>query len=208
MTLRLVFISLLVTVCSYVFAQDSQVLHPPYSVYMMPTQLLNPTYSSGFTIGTEFRLCKPFSVSVEAGNFYTNGFMSKVNLKYYLRSVFGGSSEWTYYLALEYAYKSQTYIVTDKYKDPPASDIEYSVSKYVNAVHIKIGKIQNLKRRFYLDEYFGFGFRYRFVHNTLNGHEKLLYHWNEGFIDNITNSNAHRFSPGISLGVKIGFRYK
>jgi hypothetical protein len=80
----LLFVLFACTVKMTSYAQDSLKPVPPFAIYIMPTQLINLSYSSGFTIGTEFRLYRNLSLTIEGGCFYTPGFMAKANVKYYL----------------------------------------------------------------------------------------------------------------------------
>lgn len=148
-------------------------------------------------------------MTLEAGNFYTNGFMGKADAKCYLNNEFkDGKMEEKSYLAIEYAYKRQVYTANDSLKSV-MKNLDYSVYKFVNILNLKIGFTATRARSYYMDAYCGIGIRYRVVNNNLTSDQIAdLYHWHEGFIDNFTNSSAHGISPSISLGWKIGYRYK
>jgi hypothetical protein len=204
---------------SAIYAQDSTTSTQPFGIFLMPCQVLPVGYSGGFTIGTEFSIYRRFSLSLEGGTFYTGGIMAKADLKYYVRQVtFEKREKINYYFALEYAYKSQSYVVQDNYYDSshsqPAAAVNYSVSKFANTMNIKFGSLVtriNSKHlnSFYLDYYFGLGLRYKAVSNDLSpGEDQNLYHWNEGFIDAATNSNYVGYTLSISAGLKIGYRFK
>ena len=211
--MRAFLIVLLVTtaLCEKNYALDSARVHPPFAFYIMPTQLLNPAYSSGFALGTEFSLVRKFSLTLEGGCFYTPGYMGKVNLKYYLAGYIDhhGIAEASHYLGIEYAYKEQSYRVKDRLRDPPETPVNYHVYKYVNAFHFKYGKVVSLPRSVFMDMYVGVGVRYRVVRNTLlPGDEEKMYHMHESFIDNFSNSAAVGFMPSLAFGVKLGYRYR
>ena len=190
---------------------DTAGLRPPFSIYLMPTQLLNPVYSSGFTLGAEFRVYRRISLTLEGGPFYTPGYMAKGNIKYYLKGGYEAHNLAIthFYFAIEYVYKKQSYKVKDKLRDPPETEFDYTVYKYVNTVNIKFGKTVSFPHSAFIDSYFGIGVRYRTVHNSLlPGEDEKLYHLNESQIDNFTNSEAKGYLPCILLGIKIGYRYK
>jgi hypothetical protein len=207
----LLFVLLVFTMITASYGQDSSKPRPPFAVYIMPAQLINLSYSLGFTVGTEFRAYRNFSLTIEGGCFYTPGFMAKANVKYYLlqRTDHVNRKERAYYFALEYAYKEQSYNVRDELREPPKTRLDYSVDKYVSTANIKFGKTLSRLHSWYIDLYFGAGIRYRIVHNSLlPGEKETLYHWNEGQVDGLTNDKAKNYLPNISLGVKLGYRYK
>lgn len=200
---------LLVLVGHSSFAQKEVVYKSPSAFYIMPCQLLSGTYASGFTVGAEFRLTKRYSFSIEGGPFYEPGYMFKTDIKYYLNGHKDGHFAVKKYFGLEYAYKQQDYKVHDELTTPPKPGIDYSVYKFVNTGYLKYGMTISRPRSFYMDAYVGLGIRYRVVHNNLTAAQKDdLYHWHEGFVDSYTNGNARGFAPAISIGWKIGFRYK
>ena len=191
-------------------AQDTAARSLPYTIFVMPCQLLPLAYSGGLTVGTEFPLVKQLSLSAEGGLFYEPGYMVKVNLKYYLPHSVNEDDK--YYLALEYSYKKQRYTVSDNIKDSsgsPGPEVSYSVYKFANTLSVKLGCLMLKSRVFFIDGYCGLGLRYKAVGNSLApGDVQTLYHWNEGFIDNFSNSAGSGFVPTLSLGIKLGVRYK
>jgi hypothetical protein len=184
-------------------------LTPPYAIYVMPCQVISGTYASGFTVGTEFQVYKRFSLTLEGGPFYEPGYMAKGNIKYYLNGFKDGKMEIKKYFAIEYAYKEQNYTAHDELKTPPKPKIDYSVYKFTNTVNLKVGFVATRKHSYYMDAYVGLGIRYRIVQNDLTQAQvDDLYHWHEGFVDSYTNANARGFAPSVTIGWKIGFRYK
>ncbi len=190
-------------------AQDSLTLHNPFSVFILPCQLISGTYASGITAGTEFRLYRHWSASLEGGPYFHTGYMAKVNLKYYLPVVLDQNREKAWYGAIEYAYKQQAYSVTDQQTSPPQSDVKYDVRKHANTINLKIGVVLSRKGSFFMDTYAGLGMRYRVVTNDLYpGETDDFFHWHEGMIDQQSNAVADGWVPNIVIGWKIGYRYK
>ena len=197
------------------YGEDSIKVHPPFGIYIMPCQVIPIGYAIGLTLGTEFRVYHLFSLTLEGGGFTTSGYMVKTNLKYYLHGVdIKENKEVACYFALEYAYKKQSYSIDDYLRDDPYTDVNYSVYKFVNTINLKYGCVKRRinpkhKHTFYTDCYFGLGIRYKVEQNNLlRGQENELYHWNQGYIDSYTNSNGRGYVPAISLGVKVGYRYR
>jgi len=200
-------------------AQDT--LRPclPFAVYIMPLQLIPVAYSWGPGLGAEFWIYHHFSLTIDGSAFYKAGYMARMNIKYYLPNIkLGGKKGIASYVALEYAYKKQAYSVQDNLYDGnyslSDSEVNYSVYKFVNIVNFKFGYVTKWfkpgwLRKFYTDGYVGLGIRYKVVHNTLSpGQIRDLYHWNEGDIDNSSNSDWVGLAPSLSLGIKIGYRYR
>ena len=185
----------------------------------MPCQLLPLAYSGGATAGMEFSVYRRFALTAEAGGFYDPGFLVKGDLKYYLpQAGYSYNRQLFYYLAVEYAYKEQAYAAADNLREPgtgkPGAEVNYSVYKFVNTVNLKYGCTvmragSKILRSFYTDVYAGAGIRYRVASNTLApGEVAQLYHWNEGFIDNFTNSAGRGYTLAVSLGIKVGLKCK
>lgn len=188
---------------------DTAHLHPPFSICVMPCQLISGTYADGVTLGTEFRVYHPLSLSLEAGPFFESGYMAKTNLKFYIPVSIEDNMEQAPYIALEYAYKEQSYKVTDRLKGPPKSEVKYTVSKHANTVHLKLGAVMSRKGSVFMDMYVGLGIRYRVVDNSLlPDQEKTLYHRNEGFTARNTHDKCEGYALSIALGWKVGWRYR
>jgi hypothetical protein len=192
---------------------DSTHLRPPFSVFVMPCQLITQ-YTAGFTAGTEFRLFHRLSMSLEAGpnfagSYMDKGFMAKANLKYYFPVYIDENLEKAWYGCIEYGYKEQSYSAFDHLTDSAKTDVTYHVRKHANTINLKIGLVLSRRGSFFFDVYGGIGARYRVVRNDLApGETNELYHWHEGMVDAPTNDVADGWRPVLTLGWKVGYRYR
>jgi hypothetical protein len=137
--------------------------------------------------------------------------MARANLKYYLAHTRGQKEQ--PYLALEYGYKTQSYQGSDNLSAYPGGQpgpaINYPVYKFVNTVSIKFGRTTCYHKWLYTDVYCGVGLRYKVAWNNLTTDQiSRLYHWHEGFIESYSNSAGRGFTAALSLGAKIGYRFR
>ena len=159
---------------------DMDSINSEFAIFIEPLSIL-PTYSgSSLRVGTEYKLKKKWSMYNELG-YYVNyineanypkrvkGYTTKIELKHYRINVNQASGR---YISLEFFLKNQNYIATDTIHNGLIRyGKEYSVSKNVEALSIKYGKLKVYKFGLVIDSYIGVGVRFKQTENSLTEEE-------------------------------------
>jgi hypothetical protein len=171
-----------------------------------PLSLLGIYTGPSVRLGVEYKIKNNWSLYNEFGYFLGNrGIITKLELKKYLdedRNV-------GLYISGELSYKYQAYDTDDSIQIKPFYNKEYSVTKNVECLTIKFGKLKVKKLGIIVDSFVGAGIRFKQATNTLDENEKSKIKSSSDYGPNIfTNESGFRVYPNIDFGIKIGYRIK
>ena len=208
---RYLFLFIVLIVSSHAIAADTDKTVKPLAIYILPTQLIDIAYDYGLNVGAEIPLFRQFALTGEYCKYFAaDGFMARANLKYYFKH--SKDPELGPYLALEYGYKDEAYQGSDNIRNAAGQagiPVKYEVYKFVNTATLKYGALYVVSKRLYFDFYAGLGIKYKVAWNSLTDDQiSSLYHWHEGDIDKFANCANRGYTLSLSLGLKIGYRFK
>jgi hypothetical protein len=186
----------------------------PFGIFIEPSALMPWYYNGSARAGIEVPVLPMLSFT---GIYclYSDGYGFKGILKLYGDNMWPAEKRGSFkkvderhYIALECYYKDYAYTNEDSVIGKGIRD--YHVSKSAITFSIMGGDVATWRNGIYYEWLAGIGVRVKTVRNDLaDGESDHFYHWHEGFVTSITDSNTEdAVLPHIALGFRIGWRYR
>ncbi|AEV97229.1 hypothetical protein A4D02_17310 [Niastella koreensis] len=190
-----------------------------FYVSLSPFALIDALDYPSLRISTDVKVYKHFSISVEGAlysllrtAFYkenVTGFAIKPCIKYYFnrQKIMNGL-----FIALEYQYKQEHYHLSDTIVSAGNGYYKtYGMTRYINCVNIKMGEVENFRKRWILEWFAGIGIRYFNSFTDLSDQEYDGIIYNEKYANTSmtgiqVREVGHHTYPNITLGLKLGYR--
>ena len=228
----LLYTTFLLLITNTTMGQNKVPQNSTLSLSIVPTELFNPWDGSAVRMALEYSLSKRLSVTLDGGSYLhhqpdfpdwsqknnINGFIFRPMIKYYGQ---GGQFRRKHrkyigeyegqYIGMEFLYKRQTYDRDDSIATAttPAYDKIYRMSRNVTGLNFIWGDKIIYRSRIIFEYYVGAGVRYIHSTNNLSSIEEngLLTGENHGdIIGSVMRATGSYYAPGISIGLKIGYK--
>ena len=228
MNKTILFSILFVILSSLIYAQQDSVItkyHPKLSVYVMPISIADPYYPT-LRIGVDYLLYKNlktdfdiqiFSFDLIDDNFSTQKFFgSRIQIKYSMNTKSTNNREFRFNTGFEFYYNYASVLCNDHYY---YEGNNYSKIVYYEEAHYVRNKyglniifsINVVKRRFYIEPYWGLGiayvkYNYYDVKNSISENIENKSPYSQKGFDNYFKFPERRFTKfNLVLGLKIGY---
>ncbi len=176
-------------------------------LHWAPLPMLDFYQGGSLPLGLQYQLLPKTFVSAEGG-LYLNalqfntrdleGYNWRLGLAY-------NYSSW-YYLGLSYFYKDHSFNLTDEVAvNGQNLEKEYRLSKFANALSLQWGRMRwGRKKKCYLNFQMSAGLRWRQVQQVGLSSQDLDQLVSDSFIYASVRKTGLRFSPDLSMGIRIG----
>ena len=199
----------------YELVNKDSLTEPHVCIKVAPLSLLGIYTGPSIRGGIDFKIKDNWAIYHEYGYFLGNrGVITKLEFKCYLsdepKHSFGN------YVSAELSYKYQSYSTSDSISKVDSGnnfitryDKEYTVTKHVECLTIKIGNMKVYRAGIVVDAFIGAGVRVKQAQNSLTSEENEHIQHSSDYGPNVfTNEAGFKVYPNIDIGVKIGYRIK
>ncbi|AEW00886.1 hypothetical protein A4D02_13075 [Niastella koreensis] len=219
--MRLLLIVPLLLASQFCLAQaDTTLIDNRICIKTNPLAFIDVYGGYSYRLGAEVKVINNTAFSFELGKYYgldskldvkihPSGFIIRPEIKYYLNKhkLSVGS-----YISLDVFYKKINFDYADSIRFPSAPTFEkqYSISKDIYGINVKLGTLIVHKKKFVFEWYFGGGIRYIKGHNSLSSDENDHVLTGEGHGDLISDGQRviKGIWPNLMIGFKIGYSVK
>jgi hypothetical protein len=180
-------------------------------VKFAPLSLLGIYTGPSLRLGVEYKIKDSWSLYNEFGYFFADkrGALLKLELKHYLYDFDNNDRNSGGYLSGELYYKYQYFNASDSIEILPKYEKDYSVSKHVECLTLKLGYMKVYRCGIVVDMFCGLGVRVKQAQNTLTSEENAHIAHSSDYGPNVfVNEAGNKVYPNIDLGVKVGYRFR
>lgn len=219
--MRIIFFVILLISTESIYSQDT-LRDCKFSIKTSPLSLINLYDGPCCKLGTEIKLYKNVSASIEYGGYIpightawwwkenTVGFQIKPEIKLYLNKKGLTSGK---YISVEYFYKKQNFDFWATIKHDTTSSLNnYHIWKEVSCFNIKYGALLiGQKSRFFLEYFAGLGVWFATGKDNLTDHDRSNIKGGEGqggIAADVIRTVGQYTLPNLTAGLKIGWRIR
>jgi hypothetical protein len=206
------------------------------NIKISPLSLVDDVSFPAIQAGYEKSLSERFSIYNEAGIRYRRSFLENADTSFINGFGFRVKSEVRYYMPKSFGYEGIKTVLNGLYmaanvfykRDSHNSSISYhpgedsllvtnddfAVRKNVIGVNLLIGLQKKLVNHFCFDIYFGLGYRIRFINDSHLEFDPKIDRLikPEGYdikamMNNVDVKNGTSYSPSITMGLRLGYRF-
>ncbi|WP_196887386.1 hypothetical protein [Aureivirga sp. CE67] len=206
-------------ITSQLYAQEEEDFdNPRMMVKLSPLSLIDIFDNPSLRLGSEINVYKNVSLEIEAGTYFKDIYVHKLNGEGYLFKpsiklyTYKGTDERSdkcmSYLSLEYMNKFQRYNVKDSISiNGYDYQKKYQLRRKVDAFSLKAGTVYIFKKRFVLEFYGGVGIRFSSTKSDISQIEldNIIPEFDESTPDTYAKNIGNCSSINMILGIKVGY---